>query len=444
MTWVDVQNYGVYMASDHEQGLTGCSAMKDWWNDWKGLMDRRFRYGPRWTGGDAAYSGWKHSYMKTGVFAHDCPKALALESGAYFGGRCEAFRIGSIPEPVYHLDYRSLYPSVCINRNLPVRLCYVYPHDGRLPSVSELQPDRSIATVTVRTSRACYPYRHNGDVIYPIGTFTTTLAGPELEVALYRGEVVDVHEVAEYCMEPVLSEYMNDMYAERCAAEEGGKELLSQSIKHLLVSLPGKFAQRSRRWVVVPYGDADIQYGIWYGRDPAGNLCRCRCMGGEVEREEEVGWAHDAVPAIGAWITSAGRVRLLQAIEAAGWKNVYYCDTDSVLVNEVGFRYLQDCHMVHDGLLGMLSVKRGPVNVHVYGIKWYIEDGKVTCSGQPKGDKKDCGDGQHYRMKLPLTSYLKKGERPQADMRTFRYNRSLIYRHGVVHEDGTVTPHEMG
>jgi hypothetical protein len=53
---------------------------------------------------------------------HEHRQALDLERASYVGGRCECFRIGPLPPPVYHLDYRALYGWVMREHALPVRL----------------------------------------------------------------------------------------------------------------------------------------------------------------------------------------------------------------------------------------------------------------------------------------------------------------------------------
>lgn len=443
MTWVDLRNYGVYMTSADGVGAEACRVMEGWWNDWKRMVDDYFDCGPRWTVGDTAYSGWKRAYMNVPVLAHDCPEALHLEQAAYFGGRCEAFYIGHVPEKVYHLDFRSLYPSVCIDEPLPARLIETYPKDGPVPTIDQLDPKCMIATVTLETELPAFPFRRDNDVIFPVGKFCTTLAGPELAMTYSCGAIRSVHAAAKYEMSPILSDYMTSMYWSRCMAEGSGAKHLQSSIKHLLVSLPGKFAQRSRRWIEEPEEWTEHLYSVWWGSDEAGNPCRYRCLGGNVQREQLDGFAYDAVPAIGAWITSLGRRKLMHAIWNAGSKNVYYCDTDSLLVNASGLDNLRAQNMVRPSTLGYLDIKGEVEKCEIRGIKWYVEDGKVTCAGQPRGEKYNCGDGEHYRMKVPLHAYLSRNERPQCELKEFSYSRDTSYRHGQVCANGIVLPFHL-
>ena len=55
---------------------------------------------------------------------------------------------------------------------------------------------------------------------------------------------------------------------------------------------------------------------------------------------------------IASYITSLARLNLYNAARKAGVKNVYYCDTDSLYVNDEGMDRLTNSDMVHNTELG--------------------------------------------------------------------------------------------
>jgi len=66
----------------------------------------------------------------------------------------------------------------------------------------------------------------------------------------------------------------------------------------------------------------------------------------------------------------------------AGRENVYYCDTDSLIVNEKGLLNLKD--LIDKDKLGFLKVEGESVNNFFIKPKYYIFDGKEIIKGVKK------------------------------------------------------------
>jgi hypothetical protein len=294
--------------------------------------------------------------------------------------------------------------------------------------------------VTIDTGEPAYPLRRNTDTIYPVGRFTTTLAGPELADALDHNRVKQLHWAAWYEMGRPLSSFCDTIYALRCRAEEEENKPLAAYSKRLLVTLPGKIGQRSKVWEESPKGDGDVLYGEWFGRSTTGFPTRYRSIAGYVQREVDMGFAPDSVPAMASFVTSAGRIRLLQAIRCAGWDHVYYCDTDSLFVDQAGRDRLELGGWIKPGVLGKLQVKSGPGPVEIRGIKYYVEDGRTVCAGMPRGIAEPVGDGLHEWQSMVPSQYIRKGLRPGTIRVLHQYKRTVQYTHGIVGSDGRVAP----
>jgi hypothetical protein len=82
------------------------------------------------------------------------------------------------------------------------------------------------------------------------------------------------------------------------------------------------------------------------------------------------GGGDSSVPSLSAWITSWGRVELWRVCSQAGWENVLYNDTDSLIVNQAGFERLED--QVQDDVPGKLALKDRADSVLINGRKQYV------------------------------------------------------------------------
>jgi hypothetical protein len=297
------------------------------------------------------------------------------------------------------------------------------------------------ARVTVETDEPAYPLARDSDIIYPIGKFTTVLCGPELADAVAKKRVRKWHELAEYDMSQVTGDFARRMYIERERADHENDQEVSTWAKQVLNSLPGKMGYRHRCWETVPGAVAPEAWGEWHQLDGDGILVRWRSLAGVCQREVTGGYGPDAVPAMAAWICAHGRYRLLQAIRVAGWENVAYVDTDTLIVNETGLESLVNTERLCGNHLGQLELRAGWTDCEIIGIKHYIENGSLKCSGSPHGVYTDSKDGKS-RWYTPAISESARSRVPMGTVaRRVDVPRAGTYNHGVVQPDGTVQPH---
>lgn len=440
IVWVDSRNYGVEMHAGKMTPRQRVSALGKWITDYVSMINTAGLGSLQVTAASQAHYSWRKLGGSRGVYCHNHKQALALEGESYNGGRCEAFRIGTADRQLYHLDYRSMYPSLCVSERVPVRLKSIQgttPLGDMYTLPVDLAP---IARVRIDTDEPDYPLRDGRDVIYPVGRFTTTLCGPELWDALRRQRVVQIDALALYHRAPALKDFSERMYTLRALAESENNEHLARSVKKMLVSIVGKLGQRDRRWVHCPRVWSDIQYGEWWGSGRDGKPCRYRAVAGHVQRDETLGWGADAVPAIAAWITSAGRMKLLSAIRAVGWYHVWYVDTDAIMTDAIGLDRLYSDGQIEPNRIGMLQIIHSPTVTEIRGVKYYVQDGRVVCSGLPRGVCVDAGDGLHYWHSDTPYESIRAGHKPSATGTFREYHRDSNYRHGNVQADGRVTP----
>lgn len=321
------------------------------------------------------------------IMCHNNDDVLRLERAAYYGGRVEVWKRGVAQEPVFGVDINSMYPYVMQTQLYPTRLV---SHRKR-ETVSGLKSllDQGygvIANVTIKTDENAYPLRHKGKLVFPVGTFRTTISTPEIAYALDHGHIVEVHEVAVYQMLPLFKEYVANFYAKRETAKKQGDKVSDLLYKLLLNSLYGKFGQLKREWHEVGTCDKNIveTEEIFDVSSGTPVKMRFRKFGGKIFMEEHVeDVAYNSSIAIAAHVTAYARMLLWKYIRIAGIENHYYNDTDSLYVNAAGLENLKQAGVLHPTKLGYLALEKTPESAAFWGPKHYELDGNRTLKGIP-------------------------------------------------------------
>jgi hypothetical protein len=158
---------------------------------------------------------------------------------------------------------------------------------------------------------------------------------------------------------------------------------------------------------------------------------------------EDEGLSPSACPIITAWINSLARVWLWRAMEAAGRNNVYYVDTDSLMVNAHGLAGLADCGFRVGDDLGQLRLVGEYRHVKINGWKHYIADGVETCAGDAVARRGAIIDQIPGELAEPITIACAAQRSPRSATAKPDWRRQSKYRHGRVASDGTVTPHHL-
>ena len=331
-----------------------------------------------------ALAAFRHRFMHHRIMIHNKKHIIELERAGYFGGRTECFYIGEVKEsPIYDLDVNSMYPYVMANYDVPIR------HVGYKEGINVdklghlLDKYCIIAEVEVKTDKPYYPLKKKGKCIYPIGRFTTTLPSASLMRAYKCGHIKRVNKMAAYLKAIIFNDYVTYFYNLKEKARKEGKKIDYTLAKLFLNSLYGKFGQRVDKVISsgelkkTKWGREEIYYRET-GKHTVINYLGNRFE--ELELNAEDGW--NTFVAIAAHITDYARNVLVDYIEKAGWENVYYCDTDSLFVNEKGYQRLQDD--LSDVELGKLKLEKKINHLVIYGLKDYIADNTIKIKGIPQ------------------------------------------------------------
>jgi len=147
-------------------------------------------------------------------------------------------------------------------------------------------------------------------------------------------------------------------------------------------ALYGKFAQRGYSQKTI--GDAPLgQVGVtrWVDAE-TGEKCIDWTFGGKTIRQTYHGESEDSFPAIASHVAAAGRLVLWNYAQIAGAANVYYADTDSLIVNQAGYNALAG-HL--DPLkLGYLKVESTAQDLEIIAKKSYSIGKDRTLKGIKK------------------------------------------------------------
>lgn len=316
-----------------------------------------------------AFNTYRHRFMKYPIFIDANEKAIDMSRKAYVGGRVECFKIGTYRGKFYYIDVNSMYPSVMQSGLFPSRLVGVYVRPSKVEIEQWLKDWCMIVECDIDTDQPAYPIIDNKKLIFPVGQFRVHLAKPEFEHAYRSGHVRKIHRVALYDASPLFKDYVDHIYALKLAAKQAGNEVQVWFYKRLLNALYGKFGQRGRVYETVDTCDPrEVGVDIEINAETR-EVEHYRFFGGIVQKLRTEGESRDSFPAIAAHVTSYARLKLWLAKKQAGAENVYYCDTDSMVVSEQGFANLR-CE-IRSNTLGMWSVERELTDITLHGAKDY-------------------------------------------------------------------------
>lgn len=384
---------------------------------------------------------FRHKYMRHKIFIDTNERALKLTRAGYYGGRVECFRIGHYVADFYALDVNSMYPAVMREYDYPIKLIGHTYYASMLDLTSWLKRYSVCARVTLNTPEPFAAVRAKTKLIFPIGKFEAILSTPELLYALERGYILSVNEVAVYDNAPIFRAMMDDMQAIKSQAKRAGDTVLEFHTKKLQNSLYGKTGQSGIKWQENEW-TTDMTCGQWTELDlETGRVIQHRQLAGLHQIKETEGESRDSFPAIAAHVTAYARMKLWSIIVQAGRKNVYYCDTDCVVVNDAGKSNLSD--LLDDYKLGALKVAGEYDDIIINGNKDYYFGDKVKIKGVRNNAVWFDGWTVSQEQWSGLKGLVRDGDVTAPRTRKIIKHLSRQYSKGIVSADGVVRPHQL-
>lgn len=312
-----------------------CSVLADALVELMGWWDRH-ELG-RWgiTGTGCGWAAARHKLAPKSILVGPDPERNRWERRAIYGGHREVFYVG----PLYRdlasdYDLANCYATVAATHTLPRRP--VRPFDRLNTDHPWLYANSVgvIAEAEITTETPCVPARVAGEVWYPTGTFRTTLASPELALALEMGAKVDIGHGWAYDLGNGLQAWATWVLALLAGEVPDTPPLARILAKSWGRAVIGRFAARTSR-EVMRRPALTTAWTLEHGRDQetGSDLDIISIAGTErwLLKDQEGG---DSFPALLAWVESIVRAALYRIMASRPEGSVIQCDTDGWLERE--------------------------------------------------------------------------------------------------------------
>ena len=361
--------------------------------------------------------------------------ALQFELNCYYGGRTEVFEFLKNPKfTVHYLDVNSLYPSVMIDHKYSYRMERMVKD----PEISELDRWSKFYNLAawchIETADPAYPVYHDGKLVFPIGAFDTCLCGDELIHAWKAGNIVDIYHLQVYNRADLFGPTISKLYEMRKDAKSRGNEIDSYAIKIAMNSLYGKFGQRYEQ--LTPTGEHVPEMfgdGMLIGDTPDEHN-PYRIFNYEIYLTEKNVLTRNTFPIISAEIAANARQRMWTLMKKCGLKNIYYMDTDSLMVNDLGLKRLKS--HIDPTRLGYLKHEKSSKKVVIRGAKSYTFGTDTRRKGVPKDAKKIGKNTWKYNHWRTYKEYLESSKDYIPMIKQVTRKETLEYTKRHVDKDG--------
>lgn len=397
------------------------------------------------TGAGQAWSTWRHKHYTHKVLIHDDGDAFIAEREAVHAGRAEAWRHGRYNRTRLHeMDWSTAYAQVCRDVEVPTRLRASYRRPD-LERVLRLSDDGKVLTKCVVTQEVpVAPCRVEGRLVWPVGRFVTTLWDQELAATVAAGADVEPIECWTYRSDPALREWA--LWALEILADDNPANgpLIRMIVKQQTRTLVGRFGLRYPEWE--SYGralddGADLSTLITPDYPRGTDLLH---VGRELLVKSGMADGRDSFPAILGYVMAEVRVRLWSWMVTAGLENVFYVDTDGLIVSGKGRRRIEAANP--DGLRSKGTYSTAEIR----GPRQLVLSGKTRIAGiptnaVPKGDDSYLFDawetlGGSLRRGVPtqVTVRDRVARIPGVDNRRLHLNGGLTAERRVTMTDWSV------
>jgi len=395
----------------------------------------------KYTLGGISWQLFRHKFLDTKILVHCNPEALTCERRAYYGGPATVYRQESFFDQIFHVDVNSLYPSVMVNNQFPIRL---------LSEEKDVSPPRlkdifsrfgSVALCLIESESYPYPVFDKGRVRYANGKFITALPGPELEYAYHNGHLKKIIQIHLYEQGKPFTRFVRSLFSERMSSVLTGDDVTARLYKLIMNSLYGKFAQRGIRWKDDTKAIPPQPWGHYFELHNGDSVpTACRSIGWHAQIRQPLQEGAESCPIISAYVTSYGRLFMQSAMELCGRKNVMYSDCDSLHVNRSGFLRLKKHDMIEQYELGKFKLVAQYSVVRYYGPKRYEADDTVVYAGRKKNARQVSARKWRQDEIEEVQSVI--ARQPNGTIRFRTQEKSLMEPSfdGRLQEDGTILP----
>lgn len=343
------------------------------------------------TGAGMAMATWRHKFLHHQILVHDDYDILAAERSAMYTGRAEAWRHGKLHGDKWtEVDLRNAYVTIASECKLPRKL---HMSTGAI-SLSQYRELRNrfglLCYCSVSAETPILPYRSDNGILWPVGRFEGWYWDTEIECALRYGADIKIKRTYVYVEDYILKDWADWVLSILRETDDTTDPVVKTWVKHCARALIGRISLRTPSWQ--PFGDnPEGITGITYVTMPEENLStRLLHVGQDTLIETHRIEGKDSLPQVTGKIMAECRVRLWEAMNAAGMDHLAHVDTDSVLVNSAGYDNLR----THAGDLfhHYWTTKGTYTALEIWGPRAYRRDKQRVTAGIP-GKAEEQKDG---------------------------------------------------
>ena len=338
------------------------------------------------TGPSSGWNAMRHRINARRFTIDPSPEGIAADRRAVYGGRRGLWRHGSQPGGRYtEIDFTAAYPTIAACLPLPLERMARFaslPADHRW-----LHSDRHgvIAEVAMTATIPRWPCRIAGRVWYPVGDFTTTLAGPDIAEAIRLGALVSIGAGYVHRLGLAMKPWAQWCLELSAGSEQGVPYAVQAWAKHCGRAVIGKWAQRGYQTLEI--GPAP-RMG-WWATEGWNHTAGVRASVIDFDgRRWQVCASQNGdncYPAVVSWVESYVRVRLGRMIDSLPAKAIISCDTDGIIVNE---KHIANMPGACDALWPLVPrVKKTYSSIQLIGPQHMIVDGNPVMAGVPQSAK---------------------------------------------------------
>lgn len=413
--------------------------MIECWRSWLTFLDEHDCGAFKPTVASTAFNAWRYKSDDALIHVHSDEEVLALERDAYRGGRVECLWVGHREDgQFYYLDVNGMYAFIMQKYSYPAGL-YGYSENLDLYHLAyKLERYDVIARVIIQPTVPYFPIVYDRHTCYPLGRFETVLTTPELKLCIREGWLKEVKEMSWYRTARLFRDHVNFFHALRLRYEREGLEGYARISKLLNNALYGKLGQRGFKQEIIGECEPHI-----LRREEGYNIdldyyYTQLFIGGKIYREWKEGESYHSLPAIPAHVTAYARLYLYNLVNMIEYKHVYYMDTDSLIVDQIGYDRLRQ--YVKPDVLGYLKVERSSPWLTVNAPKDYQMEGRAKIKGISKDAVRVGVNTYSQTHWLKLPGLMQEGIDHGYMTKTVEKTLKRIIYSGLVSQSGWITP----
>ena len=426
------------------------------------------------TSSSLAFNVFRHKFYDENepIYIHADDKVIDLERKSFKGGITDCMKVGRYNEKnvkgkkLYKLDFASMYPAEMKQHKYPFnKRPYIGSVDVKgmkellktyhvIAQIDFYLPKDKAYILTKgkigKSKKCCFAW---GDMI-------ETLCTPEIEYVIKNGVIKSIRGVCVYDKKDIFSEYVDFFYGKRLYYREKKNKCFENLCKLFLNGLFGKFSQKQMNFEVLKKDMDDFDFiNLSYKKLKQKVIKKGDIIDNTIDKVTliQIGKklvrctktdenSFDSFVAISSMVTSYGRMKLIQMIEQAGRENVYYLDTDCLIVNEAGYIALEE-HIDLSGkkTLGKLELEGTSTDSIFYRPKYYIFGEEQKCKGVKKTHKVLYEDDEKYIISQSqfekFKTSFRHGNKDKQLVTEIIKTMNKTYDKGHIMDDGSIEPY---